>query len=407
MIRALFLELLNRSIAAGWLILVILLLRILLQRLPRRFFCLMWGIAAVRLILPYLFESTLSLIPSTQTFLPSFDRGRVVVHSGIEQVDTTINHFLEHQLDVSAIAPMVWYNTAMEICSSIWCLGTVSLLLYGIIAEIKLRRKVNASLCCGGNVYICDDISSPFVLGILKPRIYLPSIMGESQMRSVLLHERAHIKRHDPLWKTLGYFLLCAFWMNPLIWVAYFGFGRDIELACDERVLSEMGVSEKREYAQTLLDCSIRRPMAALSPVAFGEVGVKRRIKSIVWFKNTGDRTAFFSLLLCTVLAFAFLTNPANTYGLDTFRGANNGVILLYNCRCDDRNIETVKCFHSESAAIERECQFFRYGTPHVHESGTVMRVSRCTNCGELIFVEPLYKGFQCVSTQGGVVKTE
>lgn len=407
MLRVLFLELLNRSIAAGWLIIVILLLRTVLRRFPRWVFCLLWGIVGIRLILPFLFESGLSLIPSIQTIEPSFDLGRMVVQTGIDSIDASVNTYIDKQFDAAQVLPKVWYDSAMLLCSRLWAVGTALLTAYGVFEEIRLRRKVRASLYCSENVYICDDISSPFVLGVIRPHIYLPSTMGHAQTHSVLLHERAHIARLDPLWKVIGFILLCVYWFNPLVWVAYLCFCHDVELACDERVLSKMNNDEKREYAQALLHCSIRRRTIALSPVAFGELGVKRRIKSIVWFKKSSERTLIAALLLCVILAVGFLTNPANTYGLDTFRGANNGVILLYNCRCDDRNIETVKCFHSESAAIERECQFFRYGSPHVHESGTVMRVSRCTNCGELIFVEPLYKGFQCVSTQGGVVKTE
>ncbi len=411
MIRVIFLELLNRSIAAGWLVAVILLLRIVLQRFPRRVFCLTWGIVGIRLILPFLFESTFSLIPSTQTIAPSFDLGRMVVHSGIEQVDTSVNLYLDNRFDAAAVIPKVWYDSAMEICSVIWVIGTALLLLYGVTAEIRLRRKVRASLCCGGNVYICDDIASAFVLGVIKPRIYLPSVMGHTQTRSVLLHERAHIARHDSLWKMLGFFLLCVYWFNPLIWLAYFCFGHDIELACDECVLSQMAVEEKREYAQSLLDCSIRRKMVALSPVAFGEVGVKRRIKSIVWFKNIGERTTAFALVLCVILAVGFLTNPTvHASEFESFANTAGNVITLSRCDCKGMHLVSGEYFHSHDAAIKRDCEFystFDFGCFHIHERGTVMRVYNCSSCDEVLYAEPLYEGYRCLSSKGELVKTE
>lgn len=413
MIRVLFLELLNRSLAAGWLIAAILLFRVLLRRFPRWVFCLMWGIVGIRLVLPFLFESGLSLIPSIQTIEPSFDLGRMVVQTGIDKVDASVNTFLDMQFDMASVAPKVWYDNVMQACSGIWGIGVAALALHGINAEIKLHRKVSASLHCGENVYICDDITSPFVLGVLKPRIYLPSTIGHTQTCSVLLHERAHIARLDPLWKMLGFILLCVYWFNPLVWAAYSCFSRDIELACDERVIRSLDDTDKREYAQTLLQCSIRRRMFAVSPVGFGEVGVKRRIKSIVWFKKSSERTVAAALILCAVLAVGFLTNPtASLYRDNTFMNMNRmgPVFVSSHFDCDNWEIETGEYFFSQDASINGKCAFYEdytYGFPHIHEHGTVMCVSTCKTCGRVLYAEPLYEGYQCISSHGGFVKTE
>lgn len=409
MMRVLFLELLNRSIAAGWLIVVILLLRILLRRFPRWIFCLMWGIVGIRLILPFLFESSLSLIPSVQTIEPSFDLGRMIVQTGIEKIDVPVNMYLDRQFDAAVVIPKVWYDTTMQICSRIWGVGAALLFVYNVVAEIQLRRKVRASLCCGGNVYICDDIASPFVLGVLRPRIYLPSVMGHTQTRNVLLHERAHIARLDPLWKVLGSILLCVYWINPLMWIAYIFFSRDIELACDERVIRTMDSVEKREYAHVLLHCSIRHRMVAISPVAFGAVGVKKRIRSIVWFKKSSDRTMAAALLICAVLTIGFLSNPADSTGYDAFADVQGlgPVFITPRCACANRQYEYGEYFYAQDGELVTECEFCNHPRFHVHERGTVKHVGYCATCGEVFFADTLYEGYQCLSRDGKFVKTK
>ena len=414
MLRVIFLELLNRSLAAGWHVLIILLLRSLLRRFPRWVFCLMWGIVGLRLILPFLFESGLSLIPSTHTIEPSFDLGRMVVQTGIEQIDSSVNTYLDTQFDAAQIIPKVWYDSAMQVCSRIWLVGAVLLLGYGIYAELRLRHRVSASLSCGKNVFVCDDISSPFVLGVFKPRIYLPSAMGHAETECVLLHERAHIARRDPLWKVLGFALLCVYWFNPLVWIAYMCFSHDVELACDERVIRLMADDDKREYAQTLLRCSIRRKMLAISPVAFGEVGVKRRIKSIVWFKEWGDRTMYTAFILCMVLAVGFLTNPtvmASEYTSVSSSVYGNSVYYTAHFDCKGRHIEVGEYFHAQRGEIHRECEFYSYKPNtqsfHVHEYGTVMQIGICSVCGKPVYSEPLYEAYRCLSTRGGLEKIE
>ena len=404
MIRLLFLELLNRSVAASWLILTVILIRLLLRRLPRWAFCLMWGVVGVRLVLPFLFESTLSLIPSTKTIVPSIDLGRMVVQTGIESIDAPVNMFLDGQFDTALVAPKVLFDTVMGISSTVWIIGAISLLLYTAITDLRLRRKVAASLHMGSNVYLCDEIDSPFVLGIFQPKIFLPSDMDRTQVDSVLRHERAHIARRDPLWKIVGFVLLSVFWFNPLLWVAYILFGRDIELACDERVLKDMGTLEKKKYAEALLYCGVHRKRFAASPVAFGEVGVKRRIRSIVHFKGLTQKSTAAALVVCVLLVVSFLTSPTEPLKEYNF---SNGFLSFGSgpCNCKAGKLEQCEYFHAQDGDIYTACIFKSWNSCHVHEYGTMMTVTYCPECGAVYYAEPMFSGLRCCSTEGGIIR--
>ena len=403
-----FVELLNRSIAAGWLILIVLLLRALKLRFPRWFYCLLWGIVGVRLALPFEIESALSLIPSTQTIAPSFELGRMTLESGMETLDAQLNHILDARFKTASIAPMVWYIETAKVCSVFWFLGALGLALYGVISEWRLCCRLRVSLRCDKNVYLCDEIDSPFVLGALRPRIYLPSSMEEAQRKNVLLHERAHIARLDPLWKVLGYVILCVYWFNPLVWVAYIALGRDLEFACDERVLGKMCGEDKREYAQCLLSCSIRRKAVAMSPVGFGDVGVKRRIQCIVWFKNASDRAVLWAIILCLVLALGFLTNPISDADESPAYTQRFGTMVFYSmCACEGSTYVSGEYFYPQNSDIYTACDVCDYATFHVHESGVVQQVGYCSECGQIMCAQPLYEGYQCLRTDGAFVKTD
>jgi len=307
-----FLRLLNLSISASWLVLAVLALRLVLKRAPKWVNVLLWGMVALRLMLPFSIESALSLIPSAETVSPEvvqFDPAPTIT-SGVEIIDNAVNPSLSESFAATpemSVNPLyVW----TEIAGVVWLIGLAAMLLYALVSYLRLRRRVRASIRLRENVYVCDDIASPFILGVAKPRIYLPSAMEEAQQRSVLLHEWAHLARHDHWWKPLGFALLAVYWFDPLLWLAYVLLCRDIELACDERVLRGMDVGQIRDYSSALLACSVPRRMIAACPLAFGEVGVGERVKNALRYKKPAFWVVAVSVVVCAVVAVCFLTNP-------------------------------------------------------------------------------------------------
>lgn len=313
--NAVFLKLLNMGIAAGWLVLAAALLRFALKKAPKWIACLLWAIVAVRLICPVSPESRFSLIPSAETVPANIEsERRPEVHTGVPAVNSAVNPVLERAGSLlapddaaKAERPM---QTAVDVLSAAWLAGAGVMLIYAAASYLRMRKKVGASICLRDNIYVCDDISSPFILGIFKPRIYLPSGMNEDAAEHVIRHEQTHLRRHDHLWKPLGYILLAAYWYNPLIWLAYILLCRDIELACDERVVRDMDREGRAAYSQTLLDCGSRRAAVLACPLAFGEVGVKERVRSVLNYKKPAFWLIIAAAALCTVLAVCFLTNP-------------------------------------------------------------------------------------------------
>ena len=307
-----FLKLLNLSISASWLVLVVLALRLVLKRAPKWVNVLLWGMVALRLMLPFSIESALSLIPSAETVSPEvvqFDPAPTIT-SGVEIIDNAVNPSLSESFAAAPGASVNPLYVWTEIAAVVWLIGLAAMLLYALVSYLRLRRRVRASIRLWENVYVCDDIASPFILGVAKPRIYLPSAMEEAQQRSVLLHEWAHLARHDHWWKPLGFALLAVYWFDPLLWLAYVLLCHDIELACDERVLRGMDVGQIRDYSSALLACSVPRRMIAACPLAFGEVGVGERVKNALRYKKPAFWVVAASVLVCVVVAVCFLTDP-------------------------------------------------------------------------------------------------
>ena len=307
-----FLKLLNLSISASWLVLVVLALRLVLKRAPKWVNVLLWGMVALRLMLPFSIESALSLIPSAETVSPEvvrFDPAPTIT-SGVELIDNAVNPSLsEHfaAVPTASVNPLyVW----TEIAGWVWLIGLGAMLLYALVSYLRLRRRVSASIPLRENIYVCDEVPSPFILGIVHPRIYLPSALDEAQRGSVLSHERAHLARRDHWWKPLGFALLAVYWFNPLLWLAYTLLCRDIELACDERVLRGMDAGQIKDYSSALLACSVPRRMIAACPLAFGEVGVGARVKNALRYKKPAFWIVAASVAVCIVVAVCFLTNP-------------------------------------------------------------------------------------------------
>ena len=319
---AVFLKLLNLSISASWLVLAVLVLRLISKRSPKWMNVLLWGIVALRLVLPFSIESALSLIPSAETVSPAVVQfaPAPTITSGVSVIDNAVNPSLsEHfaAVPTASVNPLyVW----TEIAGWVWLIGLGAMLLYALVSYLRLRRRVSVSLPIQDHIYLCDAISSPFILGVVKPRIYLPSGLDEVQRQNVLSHERAHLARRDHWWKPLGFALLAVYWFNPALWLAYTLLCRDIELACDERVIRTMDESAVKTYSTVLLACSMPRKAAITCPLAFGEVGVKERVRNALHYKKPAFWVVAASVAVCVVVAVCFLTDPEH----ETMKWAKN-----------------------------------------------------------------------------------
>ncbi|MCI9141313.1 MAG: hypothetical protein HFH87_01665 [Lachnospiraceae bacterium] len=309
--ETIFLKILNMSIAAGWMILGVLLLRILLKKAPKGMRCVLWALVGIRLICPISIESVLSLIPSAQT-LPReiLLAAEPAIESGFTVLDNVVNPGIAESFRPNVGDSVNPLQVLTYVASWLWVMGVAAMLLYALVSCLRLRRRVRTAMKLEGNLWICDTVESPFIFGIVSPRIYLPSDLEEAQMSCITAHERAHLKRRDHWWKPLGYLLLSVYWFQPLCWIAWLFLCRDIELACDERVVREMGGEEKKRYAEVLLKCSMPRHMISACPLAFGELGVKERVKGVLRYKKPAFWLTAAAVLACGAAAVCFLTNP-------------------------------------------------------------------------------------------------
>ena len=329
-LRELFVGTLNLAVAASWLIVVILLLRPLLKKFaPRWVLCALWAVVAVRLVCPVMLHSDLSVYRlagdavnangqvtyfENTGFCGDVSYRPATLLPGVSTPTVTPSTVDDSAPEVSADA-VVQPSTPsrsvdMNLLSIAWAVGIYIIVMAALAGYLSLRSAVAASIPLEGNVYLCDNIKSPFILGVFRPRIYLTSGMDEAARDCVLRHERAHLRRWDHVWKPLGFALLAVYWYDPLVWVAYILFCRDMELACDERVIRDMAAEERAVYSQALLDCSQGRRWVAACPLAFGEVGVKTRVKAVLWYKKPGFWVSVAAVLVCIAVAVCFLTNP-------------------------------------------------------------------------------------------------
>ena len=329
-LRELFVGTLNLAVAASWLIVVILLLRPLLKKFaPRWVLCALWAVVAVRLVCPVMLHSDLSVYRlagdavnangqvtyfEDTGFCGDVSYRPATLLPGVSTPTVTPSTVDDSAPEVSADA-VVQPSTPsrsvdMNLLSIAWAVGIYIIVMAALAGYLSLRSAVAASIPLEGNVYLCDNIKSPFILGVFRPRIYLTSGMDEAARDCVLRHERAHLRRWDHVWKPLGFVLLAVYWYNPLVWLAYILFCRDMELACDERVIRDMAAEERAAYSQALLDCSQGRRWVAACPLAFGEVGVKTRVKEVLWYKKPAFWAVLAAVLVCIAVAVCFLTNP-------------------------------------------------------------------------------------------------
>ena len=305
-----FQKALNMSIAAGWLILAVIALRLLLRRAPKRFRLLLWAVVGLRLALPWSIESALSLIPSAQTLPDGIMLERApVLDTGISALNGAINPGFTAAFTPELGASANPLQVLLPIAAAFWMLGAAAMLLWALVSWLRLRKRVREAVRLEENVYECE-IASPFVLGLFRPRIYLPFSLENGERELVLAHERAHITAGDHIIKPLGWLLLAAHWYNPLVWLAYALFCRDIELTCDERVVRGLSLSDRADYSQALLDLSRPRGGVRACPLAFGESSVKGRVKSVLSYKKPAFWLVLLAVVVCVGAAVCFLTDP-------------------------------------------------------------------------------------------------
>lgn len=337
----LFLKIINMSISASWLVLAVLILRFVLKKAPKWINVLLWGIVAIRLICPFSFESTLSLIPSAETIPLNIGMDTTpTINSGISAINNAVNPIISQSNTPMAGASVNLLQITIGIYEYIWIFGMIALALYTAISYWRLRRKVDTAVRYKDNIFQSENVSFPFVLGIIKPRIYLPFKMNGQYLEHVVAHEQAHICRKDHWWKPLGFLLLMIHWFNPLMWLAYVLLCRDIELACDEKVIKELGNEQRGDYTQALVACSINRRMIAACPLAFGEVSVKERVKSVMNYKKPAFWVIIISVIVCVGVAVCFLTNPKqDSYTLRIVVPAGSQEKFVYT----DEEVSTIR----------------------------------------------------------------
>ncbi len=327
--EALFLKLLNLSMTASWMILAVVVLRLIFRKAPRWIFCLLWGLVALRLICPLSLESKFSLVPDVQP--PSVLTAEYRVADALIEIDPVAGETVLEEGPI--LVPIQGGNKTAEpsqsdgpvivarsssggiirvsaIAAWVWLAGLILMVGYALVSYLLLRRRVATATLLRENIKQSEQVDSPFVLGLLRPTIYLPYSMDEADMGHVIAHERAHIHRGDHWWKPIGFLILSVHWFNPLVWAAYILFCRDMELACDEKVASNMAREERQAYSTALLHCGVRRRTVAACPLAFGEVGVKSRVKSVMHYKKPAFWVVLIALVACVVVAVCFLTVP-------------------------------------------------------------------------------------------------
>lgn len=305
-----FSEVLNTSITAGWMTLVVIVLRLLLKKAPKWTHAALWGLVALRLLLPFSSESEFSLIPSAQT-VPE----EILEYQGTQllepaRLDVISNPVITGNFSVELEQTADRMQIRMMFLTYPWLVGITVLVLYAVISCLRLKRKLETAVRYRDNIFRSENVGSPFVFGVIKPRIYLPYKLDARNLEYVIAHEQAHIRRLDHLWKPLGFLLLTVHWFNPLLWAAYILLCRDIELACDERVVKEYDEIQRADYSEALLGCSVKQKAISACPLSFGEVGVKTRIRSVLNYRKPTFWIVGLAVTAGVVTAVCFLTDP-------------------------------------------------------------------------------------------------
>ena len=318
-----FSTLLTMSIGAAWLILTVILLRLLLKQAPKWVNCVLWGFVGLRLVCPFVPESRFSLMPGAFRMQNRYGSAADLT---LAQTPVSGGKLSQTVVDGAGAAGLTgiqtgagavttgfrgeWIQQILSVGSILWLIGVIVLLGYAVYSYLRVRRQVSEAVWLRENFWICDQVKSPFILGLLKPKIYLSSSMEEAQLPYVIAHEQAHLRRGDQWWKPLGFVLLMIHWYNPFVWVAYILFCRDLELACDESAVRDLTLEERKNYSYALLSCSMQRRLVTVCPLAFGEVGVKKRVKEILNYKKPSFWILLAAVVVCVIVAVCFLTDP-------------------------------------------------------------------------------------------------
>ena len=426
------LTLFSLSLKASWAALAVLLLRFVLKSAPKWTHCLLWAVVALRLLLPFSAESVLSLVPREEAVQAVVLSGPLhdIIQSEAERV------LAENGFEVSPLL------------AAVWMAGAVGLLLYAVISFFKIYRQVTVSVQLQRGIYLCDDIDKPFILGVFKPRICLPSGMPEKQVQYVIRHERAHLQRRDHWWKPLAFVLIALHWFNPVLWLAYKLFGQDVELACDEATVKDLTPEQRREYSEALLLCGMERKMYLFCPVAFGEIGIQERIVSVLSYRKQAGWRVVTAAAMCIVLAVCFLTDPVTAKVVEEVveettsnqedeairiipspyigKGYAGDLALKYdpetqlymaayefelendiNILANGISIAELKCCPEvKNADMEIVYTMAQTGGEnaiceyaegiHMHRSGSIYAVIRCKNCGSDLGAYYVGKGYRC-----------
>ena len=377
--NALFLKMLNMGLTASWLVLAVLLLRLLLKKAPKWMHCLLWAVVALRLVLPVTFESGLSLVPSGEVIPADIAVSQApAIHSGISPLNSAVNPVITQQVIRQAEANPV--EQILTVAAVVWAVGVAAMLVYSCVSYLLLRRRVRVSLETQPGVYLCDEVDAAFILGVFRPGIYVSSSLSIEHLHHVLAHEKAHLARRDHIWKPLGFLLLSVYWFNPLLWLAYILLCRDIESACDEKVVAKLDRQGVVAYSEALLAGSTHRKMVMACPVAFGEVGAKVRIRGVLNYKKPAFWIVVAAGVACVVTAVCFLTDPIPCDHV--FAETNTE-----HSTCTEQGMRTLRC---------KECGYTRAEPlplkAHTYDEGVVTveanclqrgkRVCTCTGCG-------------------------
>lgn len=311
---AMFEILLNMSLTASVLAIIVILFRIVLKKLPRKYVCILWAFVALRLVWPFCISSSLSAYNLLDTGMDTTGQVNYFHYNEKkEKPELMFDLPVFVKDDMSPNSMTIATHTSdlyLPTVLYIWIFGIAVMLVYAGISYLNLKKQTQAAVLCKEKIYVCEDIPSPCILGVIQPRIYLPSGLDESTKKNVIAHEQAHLKRHDQWWKPLGYILLCIHWFNPVLWLAYILFCRDIEAACDEKAVKDMDRERIAEYAAAMLSCAVQHRWILTCPLAFGETDVKGRVKNVLNYKEPTFRIIFIAMTVCVGIAVCFLTNP-------------------------------------------------------------------------------------------------
>lgn len=310
-----FLQLANLSITASYLILGVLLLRVLLRKVPKTLTLWLWTLVGLRLSIPFPLESAFSLIPKGNPIPADIALSPApAIDSGIPVINQAINPVIAQNFTPEPVASVNPLQVILPILAAAWVLGVALIGLYALVSFLRLRKRVGVSLRLRDNVYLCDHIPTPFLLGLVRPKIYLPSDLEPRYQEAVLRHEYAHLRHHDNWWKVLGFLLLSVYWFHPLVWVSYVLFCRDLEMACDERAVRDLSEEARRDYSCALLACAAPKHSLTVCPVAFGEGSVKHRIRNVLMLHKTARWVIALVLMLAGITAICFFTVPKENH---------------------------------------------------------------------------------------------